>query len=113
MTSTNFIDYRCIDPVGKNFSEPWYRISDSCPCDPNLSNQTGRGYSSCPLGIVLDQSKIMQALKNPEPVTYNGANMFQSQIPGGGLFPNGSSVVPPKLQPRQLVRVGYSWRSGW
>ncbi len=114
--SANFIDFRCIDPVASTMNQPWYRILDECPCNPKLSNQTGRGFTSCPLGVQFDQKEINRVLENPKIVTNNNKQMSMSDMPSGSLFPNVNNspdVVPPNIQPRALIRIGQSWRSGW
>jgi len=101
-----FTVYRCPDPVAITTGPPWYYGEgiNVCPCDPNLSNSTGRGFTACPLGI------------NQEAPQWN-LPMFQSvsQIPEtnitGSMFGSGNQFVPPQLQPRQLVRIGEEWRS--
>jgi hypothetical protein len=96
--------YRCPDPVAVQTDSPWYSYSNLCPCDPNLSNKTGRGFTACPLGI------------NQEAPQWNLPS-FQSmsQVPNnnqivGSMF-GLNQFVPPQLQPRQLVRIGEEWRS--
>lgn len=111
----NFIDFRCIDPVAVNMEKPWYRISDNCPCNPKLSNQTGRAYTACPLGVQFDQKEIYNSIYDNKIVTKSDRPMNFSEIPNGSLFPNNSNpdVVPPNIQPRPLIRIGQTWRSGW
>jgi len=99
-----FAIYRCPDPVAVQTDQPWYSYSNICPCDPNLSNKTGRGFTACPLGI------------NQEAPQWN-LSTFQinSQVPSddiiGSMFGSGNQFVPPQLQPRQLIHIGYDWRS--
>ncbi len=99
-----FSVYRCPDPVAVVTEHPWYSYQNVCPCDPNLSNQTGRGFTACPMGI------------NQEAPQWN-LPMFQSisQVPAtnvtGSMFGSGNQFVPPQLQPRQLIRIGQEWRS--
>jgi hypothetical protein len=98
--------YRCLDPVAVVTGSPWfYGLGENvCPCDPNLSNNTGRGFTACPLGI------------NQEATSWNlPSSQLSSQIPNqnqivGSMF-NKNQFVPPQLQPRQLVRIGEEWRS--
>lgn len=101
-----FTIYRCIDPVAVTTGSPWFNSigENVCPCDPKLSNKTGRGFTACPLGI------------NYETPMWN-LPVFQmaSQIPRGqvmgSMYANENQFVPPQLQPRQLVRIGEEWRS--
>ena len=99
----NYSVYRCPDPVANKTDEPWYSYSNVCPCDPKLSNSTGRGFTPCPFGI------------NQEAPQWNlPAFQYASQIPNGSqivgnLYNN--QFVPPQLQPRQLIRIGEEWRS--
>lgn len=99
--------YRCIEPASVSTGPPWFNGIgvNICPCDPNLSNHTGRGFTACPLGI------------NQEAPTWN-LPTFQlvSQIPSpnkviGNMYGSGNQFVPPQLQPRQLIRIGTDWRS--
>lgn len=100
-----FSVYRCPDPVATKTDQPWYSYENICPCDPNLSNKTGRGFTACPLGI------------NQEAGSWNlPAFQLVSQIPNsnqitGNLYGSGNQFVPPQLQPRQLIRIGEEWRS--
>lgn len=103
--SRNFSVYRCPDPVAITTSGPWYSYSNVCPCDPKLSNATGRGFTACPYGIS-DKSPnwnlpafqvLSQYPENKDQIT-------------GSMFGSGQ-YVPPQLQPRQLVRIGEEWRS--
>jgi len=101
----DFSVYRCPDPVAIKTDEPWYSYSNVCPCDPKLSNNSGRGFTACPLGI------------NQEAPMWN-LPMYQmaSKIPDptqvvGNLYGSGNQFVPPQLQPRQLIRIGQEWRS--
>lgn len=111
----NYFDYRCIDPNAEVMTSPWYPITDVCPCDTQLNNPSGRGYTSCPMGVQFDrpQTQIspVMSLRNVGGV-YLGEPMTVS-VPGS-MFPGPSTtatVTPPQLDPRQLVRVGYSFRS--
>lgn len=55
--SKNNLDYnvfRCVDPVATTTGEPWYPISNVCPCNPQLSNSSGRGFTACPMGISIE-----------------------------------------------------------
>lgn len=100
----NYSIYRCVDPVAVKTGEPWFNYSNVCPCDPKLSNTSGRGFTACPFGI------------NQEASSWNlPISQQYSQIPNekqvvGNMF-NKNQYVPPQLQPRQLVRIGEEWRS--
>jgi hypothetical protein len=106
----NFIDYRCIDPLATVMDSPWFPMRDVCPCDPKTANPTGRGYTSCPYGISFDDKPTntipLQTIKDvetqwlPENVT---------KLPKGSMFPK-NSYTAPQLQPRQLNRIGVTWR---
>jgi hypothetical protein len=99
----NYSVYRCPNPTAVNTGEPWYNQSNICPCDPNLSNSSGRGFTSCPMGI--------QEKSKPEnlPMSQLTAQMPKPGQAVGSLYSN--KTVPPQMWPRQLVRVGQSWRS--
>jgi hypothetical protein len=94
--NSKFAVYRCVDPVAIKTSKPWYTITNVCPCDPKLSNTTGRGFTSCPFGV----SKPIEG----DLVGTSGVSLT------GSLFGSGQ-VVPPQLQPRELYRIGVEWRS--
>jgi len=99
-----FAVYRCPDPVAVKTGAPWYSYSNVCPCDPKLSNQSGRGFTACPLGV--GESEPAWDLSNFQ---------LESQLPVnkqvvGNLY-NQSQFVPPQLQPRPLARIGETWRS--
>lgn len=98
---SEFNVYRCPDPLKSYTSQPWYRFTDICPCDPKDSNITGRGFTSCPFGVS-DNSKYQSFQNTPIP---------QRDIPVGNIYPQ-QQYVPPQLEPRQLVRIGQQWRSG-
>jgi len=102
----NFSVYRCIDPVAVTTGAPWFvGIGENvCPCDPNLSNKTGRGFTACPLGITQESTTW-----NLPPFQLASQIPDQSQIVGNLYQKN--QYVPPQLQPRQLVRIGEEWRS--
>jgi hypothetical protein len=93
--NSKFAVYRCVDPVATKTSKPWYTITNVCPCDPNMSNTTGRGFTSCPFGV----SKPME-----DKLVGTDASLT------GSLF-GSNQVVPPQLQPRELHRIGVEWRS--
>ena len=102
----NYSVYRCLDPVAVKTGAPWfYGLGENvCPCDPKLSNTSGRGFTACPYGINQEDSRwslpSYQLMSQfPEPSKVEG-NMYSE-----------NQFVPPQLQPRQLVRIGQEWRS--
>ena len=94
--------FRCPDPVTTTTSDPWYPVDNSCPCDPNLSNTTGRGFTACPFGLTIEQP--------------SGSLLTQASFPQnkasvvGNLYSQGQ-YVPPQLEPRPISRIGMQWRS--
>jgi hypothetical protein len=102
----NYAVYRCPDPVAIKTGGPWYYGDGEniCPCDPNLSNKTGRGFTACNIGI--NQEAPQWNLP-----TFQLVSQFpdKNQIVGSMFSQN--RFVPPQLQPRQLVRIGEEWRS--
>lgn len=104
-----FAVYRCPDPVAVITDKPWYSYSNVCPCDPKLSNQSGRGFTACPLGIMENNDSTESSWLSQQ---FNSQKKNQVPIPSrivGNMY-NDSQFVPPQLQPRQLVRVGQVWR---
>jgi len=102
----NYSVYRCPDPVDVKTGEPWYTVSNVCPCDPNLSNKTGRGFTACPLGLSLEKG-------TNAPIAPLSQLPGQQPAPGqmtGALF-NQHQAVPPQMWPRQLSRIGQQWRN--
>lgn len=103
MSQDNFNIYRCLDPIKTQTNLPWYRIEDKCPCNPNLSNVTGRGFTPCTFGLQIEHP--------------NSLNYFQSagykpyETPLKGSLYQDVQYVPPQLQPRMLSRIGNVWRS--
>jgi len=101
----DFSVYRCPDPVAIKTGSPWYTYDNICPCDPNLSNPSGRGFTACTFGINQSTS----------PNWNKSSFQLSSQIPQpgqivGNLF-NQNQYVPPQLDPRPLTRIGQAWRS--
>jgi hypothetical protein len=90
--------YRCVDPVAVKTGEPWFNNTNICPCNPKLSNVTGRGFTPCPFGISQPNFSELRAVDAPS-----------SQIVGSLYSEN--QVVPPQLQPRELYRIGVEWRN--
>ncbi len=105
--SSNNLDYnvyRCVDPVAVKTGDPWYPISNICPCDPQLSGSTGRGFMSCPMGLSVEKPG------KPLPISQILNQIPPQQQVTGSLF-NQNQFVPPQLDPRQLTMIGYQWRS--
>ncbi len=100
----NYSVFRCVDPTAVVTGAPWFNNENVCPCDPKLSNSSGRGFTACPMGV---QEKT--------PMWNVSNSQLYSEIPEknqiqGSMF-NQNQFVPPQLQPRQLVRIGEEWRS--
>jgi len=101
-----FSVYRCPDPVANVTNQPWYPYQNVCPCDKNLSNKTGRGFTACPLGLNQEAPQWnLPMYQVASQIPYNTTNLT------GSLFASGDQFVPPQLQPRQLIRIGEEWRS--
>lgn len=120
----NFIDYRCLEPSATTVGEPWFRIPESCPCNPLLSNPTGRGFTACPFGVQFDipsssSEPLMTLAKEPTKKDdsvpkFRGQQINTKGFMAGSMFPELSSAAkftPPQLQPRQIVRIGQTFRS--
>ncbi len=103
MNSLHFSVYRCLDPKKVNTDQPWYPISNICPCDPKFNDITGRGLSRCPFGITTNQSEIKSAI---QPVRQTPTGLT------GSLFQN-NQYSPPQLDPRQNVRIENQWRNAF
>lgn len=97
----NFSVYRCPDPVNVNTNTPWYRDSNICPCSPETSNITGRGFTPCAYGVEFNETS---------PIQLQGT-AGKTNTPLTGSFYQDHQFVPPQLQPRPLSRVGNQWRS--
>lgn len=127
MSVYNYVDFRCIDPVASQVGQPWYRISDVCPCSPSQSFPTGRGFTSCPFGVQFDDNrpqKNSSELMAVQNIDNKWASVpdtnAQKLINNGSMFPVAGSgsltgtepgaYTPPMLQPRQLARIGYTYR---
>ena len=98
----NYNIYRCPDPVATKTNEPWYPTTNICPCDPNLSNQTGRGFTTCPYGIETDNTTNNGVKQNIKGITLNNTL--------GNLY-NDQQYIPPQYDPRPSSRIGIQWRS--
>jgi hypothetical protein len=112
MALNKFTDYRCIIPGTTVVSEPWFPMTDVCPCDPGLSDPTGRGFTPCPFGISepgpdLGVTVPLQSIAR----TNNGwVTKDVKSVPYGTFYPK-NNYLPPQLEPRPLMRIGVSWRS--
>ncbi len=102
----NYSIFRCPDPVATKTGEPWYPISNVCPCDPQLSNESGRGFTACPMGLSVEKGVNAPVV----PQGQLAGQQPQSQQVVGSLF-NQRQAVPPQMWPRQLSRIGNQWRS--
>lgn len=111
--NTNYVDYRCIEPTAISTSGPWFPISNSCPCDPKLSNPTGRGFVSCPFGIQTNETLNMSITTEQQNFSGIPEKELESKQQGS-LYPE-ISIYPvtavPQFQPRPLAQIGYTWRS--
>ena len=123
-----YSNFACIDPVAVYMDKPWYPYKETCPCDPQLSNPTGRGFTPCPFGVDFEIQNISQA-NLPKPLmtvvgnidkngTYRdisvpvyGVNNEDRPL-SGSMFPS-KQFSAPQAEPRPLVRIGQSWRSAW
>jgi len=99
----NYSVYRCPDPVAIVTQTPWYSYSNVCPCDPNLSNPSGRGFTACPQGLNQTQNEW-----NLPDWQITSQIPWNSQL--GSLY-NQHQYVPPQLNPYPVTQIGYSWRS--
>ena len=124
-----YSNFSCIDPVAVFTDEPWYPIKNTCPCDPNLSNPTGRGFTPCPFGVNFQEKQINQSINSKKPLmkvvsTINGPNYQSVSVPVVGSGPSGKEVLSgsmfptsqytvPQANPRPLVKIGQTWRSAW
>ena len=110
----NYVDYRCIDPTMAHIGSPWYPREDQCACNPIYSNPTGRGFTNCPFGVTFEYEAPKYLPVQTLESTWKSAGLYEpknlTSLPFGSEFPK-SSYVPPQLQPRQLVRVGNTWRT--
>lgn len=108
--------YRCLQPYAKTTNQPWFREEDSCPCNPSLSNPTGRGLMGCPLGVQFEKSwnETIPLTQSEQIITNSGIEninknvSIKSSLPGS-MFQNGQ-FIPPQLQPRPLARIGIEYR---
>lgn len=92
----NYTFTQCLEPTTSKTGGPWFYRNNTCPCDPKLSNPTGRGYTTCPIGV----SEIVKPLVENE------------QNPGmtGSLY-NNRQYSPNQFNPYPIARIGESWRT--
>lgn len=102
--SLDYNVYRCPDPVAVTTGEPWYPISNVCPCNPNLSGTTGRGFTACPFGLTIEKPG------KPYPLGQLIGQIPKNSQIVGSLY-NQDQYVPTQLDPRPLSKIGYQWRS--
>jgi hypothetical protein len=121
---SNYIDYRCVNPGSVVSQGPWFPMTDVCPCEPNLSNPSGRGIVACPFGIngssLASNGSSNELSNRPQRVplstikysdgSWTPVQMKQSDLPFGSMFSTGN-YIPPQLEPRPLVKIGVTWRS--
>lgn len=108
--------YRCLQPNAKTTNSPWFREEDSCPCNPILSNPTGRGLMGCPFGVQFEKSwnETIPLTKSEQIVTNSGIENINKNVNTkislpGSMFQNGQ-FIPPQLEPRPLSRIGVEYR---
>lgn len=99
----NYSVYRCPDPIKTKTDTPWYPIENVCPCDPNDTNITGRGFTPCAFGVQYETPNTINLIKQKSLPKQTGALV-------GTMYQN-NQFVPPQLQPRQNTRIGQQWRS--
>lgn len=109
----NYSVYRCPDPIKYKTDTPWYPIENVCPCDPNDTNISGRGYTPCAFGVQYETPNNVNLFNQMKP-TKTQSMVKESMVKEntiGSLFQD-NQIVPPQLQPRMLTRIGQQWRSG-
>ena len=116
-----FAAYRCLQPGSTETTSKsgWYRVDDSCPCNPVYSNISGRGFQSCTFGLTDNQDLINNAnLPKPlmsiekVPNESNYQAVPTKRLPQGSVFPQ-NQFVPSSYEPRPLIRIGNNIRSAW
>ena len=110
---------RCLNPgaTSTTVKSGWYRVDDSCPCDPLYANISGRGVLPCTFGLSSDQQNIAEANPLQPLMTINnfGNSTYQAvptKLPLGSSFPQ-NQFVPSAFEPRPLIRIGNEIRSAW
>jgi len=102
----DYIVYRCPDPVAVETHQPWYTMDNVCPCNPQDSNVTGRGFTPCPFGIQTDSYHTRAVLNLTQEDNKNNSRY----VAEGNMYQD-KQYTPPKLMPRPLSRIGQQWRS--
>ena len=100
-TGDKYITYRCPNPTAIETKKPWFNMENVCPCNPKLSGESGRGFMSCPYGIKIDDPNIILN------------NFSKNDFLVGSLNASNYQLSPPQLDPRQITKIGYEWRSGY
>jgi len=110
--------FSCIIPFSTEVGKPWVSYPNSCPCNPNESNPTGRGYTSCTYGVQMTpqvniphQLSTVNGNYTPNGYEVTDSPVYQSFFNNSGSMYNQQQYTAPQLQPRQLVKIGYTWRS--
>ena len=103
-----FSAYSCMIPFARKIEQPWVSYSNVCPCDLQQSNVSGRGYTPCTFGINTAANEVPQY----RPLVSNSGQPISSEFISNtnNMFPM-SQYVPPQLDPRALIQVGYEWRT--
>ncbi len=111
---------RCVLPGATETNKPWFPIMNVCPCDPRLSNTSGRGIMPCPFGIqgdIADTPNGFENLKalylknNSKGLQTLTQDVPESFIKGTGSMYQNNQYNAPQMDPRALVQIGYTWRS--
>lgn len=133
MNNGNYNVYRCLDTRKYKVDTPWFRQYDVCPCNPEISNPTGRGLLPCPFGYP-SQNMISKSPsrpkssekpqgsqwdKAPQPYLFEKTQHLAEKSPAlqkiadlsGSLYQE-NTFTPPQLEPRPIARIGQQWRSG-
>lgn len=97
---TDYDSYRCFTNT-KNTGPPWFPTENTCPCNINENNITGRGYTSCNFGI---------SEKQTMPSYFAIKSNKTGDEKSGSLF-NQKQNVPPQLDPYPAIRIGQEWRT--
>lgn len=111
-----YTSFSCIDPVAVTMSQPWYQYTTTCPCNPELSNTSGRGFTSCPFGVQFEKSPVNSTNSQMPLMQISGSGQITpvKSLPVGSMIPDFKNIpiaTPPQFQPRALSRIGEQWRS--
>ena len=82
--------FNCVTP---NHAKIFMQKGSPCPCPPEKSNPTGRGYSVCPMSLYLEKN------------IFNDHIALLKQY--SQTHPHTAPLAPPQLSPRPFVTVGY------